>query len=95
MRVGIRPIDCFSFCLEKSIDDNGVQLAACASRETGGLSTDNRRSSVNGSAGAVRENDLAPVWDSLWIDSTMSGLETFAGAGVFMTFFGPITSNAG
>lgn len=81
MRVGVRPIHCFSFCFKKSIDNNGVQLAVRAPGEPGSFATDNGRSSVNGSAGAVRENDLAPVRNSLWIDSAMSRVEAFARAG--------------
>src|SRR5438128_4890921 len=92
MRVG--PRDRLSLCLKKSVDYDGLELARSPSAQTSSFATNDRRSGVDRSAGAIREDNFTAVRNSLWIDRAMSGAQSSAGAGVFRALTCPVTGNA-
>src|SRR4029077_12887359 len=89
----IRPRDRLALCFKKSVDHDGLELARSSSTKTGRFAANHRRSGVDRSAGAIREDNFAAVRNSLGIDSAMSGVQSSAGTGVFVTLTCPITGD--
>src|SRR5438067_2174882 len=91
MRVG--PRDRLSLCLKKSVDYDGLELARSPSAQTSGFATNDRRSGIDRGAGAIREDNLTAVRNSLGIDRAMSGSQSSAGTGVFSALTCPVTGD--
>src|SRR5260370_40065449 len=90
----VRPSHRLSLCFKKSVDHDGLELARSPSAKASGLATNDRRSGVDCGAGAIREDNFTAVRNSLWIDSAMSGVQSWPGTGVFRAPAGPVTGNA-
>jgi hypothetical protein len=69
-----RPRDRLLLCFKKSVDHDGLELARSPSAETSGFAANDRRSGIDRSAGAIREDNFTAVRDSFWIDRAMSGV---------------------
>src|ERR1700676_4296545 len=83
-----------SLCFKKSVNYEGLELARSSSAQTSGFAANDRRSGIDRGAGAIREDNFAPIRNSFWIDRAMSGAQPCAGAGVFGALTCPVTGNA-
>src|SRR5713101_2919035 len=94
VRMRVRPRHRLSLCFKKSVDHDSLELARSPSAEASGFATNDRRSGVDCSAGAIGEDNFTAVRNSLWIDGAMSGAQSSACTGVFRALTCPVTGNA-
>ena len=94
LRMRVRPFHRFALRFKVSVDHDGLELAGSACACARGFATDNCRAGVNGSAGAIGEDDFAAIRNPLWIDGAMPGSESSAGTSDFGAFTCPIAGDA-